>query len=98
MSRTLTPGAKNYHLNSGKLEFLALKWAVTNKLGDYLLHGPAFEIYTDNNLLTYVLTTAKLNATGLRWVTELANFKFKIHYCSGAKSKDADYLSRHPKA
>lgn len=95
-SRTLTPAEKNYHLHSGKLEFLALKWAVTEKFRDYLLHGPAFDIYTDNNPLTYVLTSAKLNATGLRWVAELANFKFKIHYRSGKKNKDADYLSRHP--
>ena len=27
-SRTLTPAEKNYHLHSGKLEFLALKWAI----------------------------------------------------------------------
>ena len=94
-SRTLTPAEKKYHLHSGKLEFLALKWAATDKFKDYLLHGPAFEVYPDNNPLTYVLSTAKLNATGLRWVAELANFKFRIHYRSGAKNKDADYLSRH---
>ena len=28
-SRTLTPSEKNYHMHVGKLEFLALKWAVT---------------------------------------------------------------------
>ena len=28
-SRTLSDAEKNYHLHSGKLEFLALKWAVT---------------------------------------------------------------------
>lgn len=28
-SRTLSPAEKNYHLHSGKLEFLALKWAIT---------------------------------------------------------------------
>ena len=27
-SRTLSPAEKNYHLHSGKLEFLALKWSV----------------------------------------------------------------------
>ena len=27
-SRTLTPAENNYHLHSGKLEFLALKWAI----------------------------------------------------------------------
>ena len=74
---------------------MALKWAITDRFRDYLLYGPPFEVYTDNNPLTYVLTTAKLNATGLRWVADLANFKFKIHYRSGVKNKNADYLSRH---
>ncbi len=35
-SRTLTTAEQNYHLHSGKLEFLALKWAVTEKFQDYL--------------------------------------------------------------
>ena len=95
-SRTLTPAEKNYHLQSGKLEFIALKWAITNRFRDYLLYGSPFDVYTDNNPLTYVLTTAKLNAAGLRWVADLANFKFKIHYRSGIKNKNADYLPRHP--
>ena len=30
-SRTLSPAERNYHLNSGKLEFLALKWVVTEQ-------------------------------------------------------------------
>lgn len=32
-SRTLTPPEKNYHLNSGKLEFLSLKWAICKRFG-----------------------------------------------------------------
>ena len=95
-SRTLSPAEKNYHLHSSKLEFLALKWAVTEKFADYLYHGPSFDVYTDNNPLTYVLTTAKLNASGLRWVARLADFNFSIHYRAGKKHIDADYLSRHP--
>ena len=63
-SRTLTPAEKNYHLHSGKLEFLALKWAICDRFRDYLYYAPEFTVYTDNNPLTYVLTTAKLNATG----------------------------------
>ena len=93
-SRTLTPAEKNYHLHSGKLEFLALKWAIVDKFADYLHYGPAFDVFTDNNPLTYVLTTAKLNATGLRWVSQLADFQFSIHYRSGKKNIDADFLSR----
>lgn len=34
-SRTLTPAEQSYHLHSGKLEFLALKWAVCDKFRDY---------------------------------------------------------------
>ena len=94
-SRTLTPAEKNYFMHSGKLEFLALKWAVTEKFHDYLINGKDFEVVTDNNPLLYVLTTAKLHATGLRWVASLANYRFTIRYRSGKKHVDADYLSRN---
>ena len=42
------------------------------------LYGGHFEVYTDNNQLTYILTTAKLDATGQRWVASLANYNFKF--------------------
>ena len=77
-SRSLSPSEKNYYLHSGKLEFLTLKWAVTEKFRDYLYYTPEFTVYSDNNPLTYVLSTDKLNATGHRWVSELADFNFKI--------------------
>ena len=97
-SRSLTTSEKNYHLHSGKLEFLALKWSVTEKFRDYLGYGPPFTILTDNNPLTYVMSTAKLHATGLRWVSDLANFQFSIKYRQGKQSVDCDFLSRNPKA
>ena len=50
----------------------------------------------DNNPLTYVLTTAKLDATGQRWVASLANYNFTITYHSGKHNVDADALSRIP--
>ena len=93
-SRTLSEAEQNYHLHSGKLEFLALKWAITERFSDYLRYGPPFKVYTDNNPLTYVLTTAKLNAVGMRWVTELGEYQFTIHYKRGKENLDADYLSR----
>lgn len=95
-SRTLTPPEKNYHMHSGKLEFLALKWAVCERFRDYLYHAPQFTVYTDNNPLTYVLSTAKLNATGHRWVAQLADFNFSIKYRPGRYNADADGLSRMP--
>lgn len=95
-SRTLTPAEKNYHLHSGKLEFLALKWAICDKFRDYLYYAPTFTVFTDNNPLTYVLSTAKLNAVGHRWVGELADFHFTIKYRPGKSNTDADTLSRYP--
>jgi transposase InsO family protein len=95
-SRTLTPAEKNYHLHSGKLEFLALKWLITEQFRDYLYYSPKFTVFTDNNPLTYILTTAKLNATGLRWVGELSDFNLDIKYRPGRSNTDADSLSRLP--
>jgi hypothetical protein len=95
-SRTLTPAEKNYHLHSGKLEFLALKWAVCDRFRDYLYYAPYTDVYTDNNPLTYALTSAKLDATRQRWVAELADFNLKLHYKPGKQNSDADALSRLP--
>ena len=95
-SRSLTKAEKNYFLHSGKLEFFALKWAICEHFRDYLYHAPDFIVYTDSNPLTYVPTTAKLNATGHRWVSELADFSFDIKYRPGHSNKDADALSRFP--
>lgn len=94
-SRTLTPTEKSYKLHSGKLEFLALKWAITERFRDYLFHAPHFTVYSDNNPLTYVTKSAKLNATGHRWIAELADYRFTIKYRPGTANRDADFLSRH---
>ena len=93
-SRALTPAERNYHLHSSKLEFLALNWAITEHFRDYLYYAPHFTVYADNNPLTYVLTKARLNATGHRWVAELADFHFTIKYRPGKANRDADALSR----
>ena len=60
-SWVLTMHEKNYH--STKLEFLALKWAITDHFKEYLLDQP-FLVKTDNNPLTYIMTTPHLDATG----------------------------------
>ena len=46
-SRTLTPPEKNYHAHSCKLEFLALKWEITEQFKDYLYYVPQFTVYAD---------------------------------------------------
>lgn len=89
---TTSPAEKKYNLHSGKLEFLAMKWAICELFWDYLYYAPSFVVYTDNNPVTYVHTTAKLNTTSHRWVTELANYKFFIR-CPGKTNTDVGGLS-----
>ena len=90
-SRTLSPSETNY--SAHKIEFLALKWAITEKFHDYL-YGARVTVHTDNNPLTYVLTSAKLDCTGHRWLAALAAYQFDLKYISGRQNRDADALSR----
>lgn len=94
-SRGLSKSEMKYPAH--KLEFLALKWAVTEKFSDYL-YGTHFTVVTDSNPLTYVLTTAKLDATGYRWLSALSTFSFQLQYRAGKQNIDADALSRRPHA
>ena len=90
-SRSLNVHERNYH--SSKLEFLALKWAVTKHFQEYLMYKP-FVVRTDNNPLTYVFTTPNLDATGHRWVESLAQANFTLQYQKGRDNSVADALSR----
>ena len=74
-SQTLSKSERNY--DAHKLEFLALKWSVTERFHEYL-YGGHFDVYTDYNPLAYILATAKLDATRQRWVASLANYNFKF--------------------
>ena len=64
---------------------------------DYL-YGSSFAVITDNNHLTYVYTTAKLDATGQRWVASLSGYNFTVWYRNGKNNADADGLSRRQEA
>ncbi|KAK7883916.1 hypothetical protein WMY93_027039 [Mugilogobius chulae] len=92
-SRGLSRSESRYPAH--KLEFLALKWAVTEKFSDYL-YGTSFTVVTDSNPLTYLLTSAKLDATSYRWLSALSTYSFKIIYRAGRQNTDADALSRRP--
>ena len=91
ISRSLSPSERKYPTH--KLEFHAFKWAITDKFHEYL-YGAEFQVFTDNNPLTYILTTAKLDSTGHRWVVALSNYTFSISYKPGKNNTDVDALSR----
>ena len=89
-SRSLTQSETKYLVH--KLEFLCLKWTITEQFHEYL-YGNTFDVYTDNSPLTYVLSSAELDAMGHRWVTSLANYNFHLHYHLGrARWKQMLYL------
>ena len=60
-------------------------------MNTYLYGSKPFEVF---NPLTYVLTSAKLDACGQRWVAKLANYNFTIKYRCGQSNVEADALSR----
>ena len=86
-SRSLSRSEANY--SAHRLEFISLKWAISEKYHE-------FTVLTDNNPLTYVLTTAKLDATEHRWLATVAAYDFNIIYRPGSRNTDADSLSRLP--
>ncbi|XP_076439171.1 uncharacterized protein LOC143278045 [Babylonia areolata] len=79
--------------SSMKLEFLAMKWAITEKFRHYLI-GATFVVLTDNNPLVR-FQTAALGALEQRWASQLAQFNFEVKYRPG-RANPADALSRLP--
>ena len=75
-----------------------MKWAVTEQFHEYLTpygkNRNEFIVRTDNNPLTYIFSTASLDAAGQRWVAKLANYNFSLEYHKGQDNMVADFLSR----
>ena len=86
---------QRYHSN--KQEFLALKWAVTEQFHEYLSpygkNRNEFIVCTDNPL-TYIFSSANLDAAGQQWVACLASYNFSLEYQKGKDNTVADFLSR----
>ena len=80
-SWVLTTHEKNYHSTKPE-EFLALKWAIMEHFKEYLLYQP-FLVRTNNNPLTYIMSTPNLDATGHCWVSVLAKNNFWLEYQKG---------------
>ena len=89
-SQSVITHERNYH--STEVEFLALKWAVTEQFQEYLLWKP-FIVKTDSNLPTCIMTTPNFDATWHHWVEALARFNFSIQYQKGRDNAATDALS-----
>lgn len=61
---------------------------------DYLYYSPYFHAYNDKNPVSYVIILEKLTATGQRWVNQLTELTFSIHYKPEKQNMIADTPSR----
>ena len=86
---------QRYHSN--KQEFLALKWAVTEQFHEYLSpygkNRNEFVVHTDNNPLTYIFSSANLDAAGQQWVACLTSYNFSLEYQKGKDNTVVNFLS-----
>ena len=91
----MTETEQRYHSN--KQEFLVLKWAVTEQFHEYLSpygkNRNEFVVRTDNNPLTYIFSSANLDAARQRWVAQLASYNFVLEYQKGKDNTVANFLS-----
>ena len=87
---------QRYHSN--KQEFLALKWVLTEQFHEYLSpygkNRNKFVVHTDNNPLTYIFSSANLDAAGQCWVAHLASYNFFLEYQKGKDNVVANFLSQ----
>ena len=87
---------QRYHSN--KQEFLALKWSVTEQFHEYLSpcgkNRNKFVVRTDNNPLTYIFSSANLDAAGQHWVAHLTSYNFSLEYQKGKDNTVADFLNQ----
>ena len=94
-SHIMNETEQRYHSN--KQEFFALKWAVTEQFHEYLSpygkNRNEFVVHTDNKPLTYIFSTANLDAAGQRWVAHLTSYNFALEYQKGKDNTVADFLS-----
>ena len=94
-SHVMNETEQRYHSN--KHEFLALKWAITKQFHEYLSpygkNQNEFVVCTDNNLLTYIFSSANLDAAGQWWVAHLASDNFSLEYQKGKDNTVVDFLS-----
>ena len=94
-SHVMNKTEQRYHSN--KQEFLTLKWAVTEQFHEYLSpygkNRNEFVVCTNNNPLTYIFSSANLDAAGQHWVACLASYNFSLEYQKGKDNTVTDFLS-----
>ena len=90
-SRTLTEVARNWPTHEREM------FAIVDSIIEwkYYLEGlQSFMVETDHKPLIHMMQQRDLSAKQLRWITKLANFKFRLVYKPGSTQVVSDWLSR----
>jgi hypothetical protein len=92
-SKALSKVERNY--SATELECMVLHHSILH-FYIYLACGPIFDVYSDHNSLRHMYSkqTATNNGRLNRYLIELQEFRFRLHYKAGVVNSDADYLSR----
>jgi hypothetical protein len=92
-SKALSKAERKY--SATELECMVLHHAILH-FYVYLACGPIFDVYSDHCALKYMYQkqTATNNGRLNRYLIELQEFRFRLHYKAGIINFDADYLSR----
>ncbi|CAI7904589.1 unnamed protein product [Closterium sp. NIES-54] len=91
-SRSCNPAEANYSSYEG--EGLAAVWAITHFR--VYLQGRQFELVTDHQPLTWLMTTQALTGRNTRWAMRLQEYDFSIRHRVGKTMQHVDGLSRNP--
>lgn len=90
-SRVLTQ--VEYRYTTTEKELLAIIYSII-KFRVYLI-GWKFEVITDHQALTFLLSTPYQNARLMRWILFLQENNFDITHCKGSDNLVADFFSRN---
>ena len=91
-SHKLQPSEKLYPPH--EREMLAVVKAL-NEWRHYLL-GHTFDLYSDNEAVTYFLKQPSLTPRQARWVQLFSEYDFNLYHLPGKDNFEADALSRRP--
>ena len=91
ISRVLTPAERNY--STTDREMLAILYAI-RKIRCYV-EEHQFIIKTFHMALKYIQSIKELTGRLARWILELQEYDFEIHYKKGSLQVVADALSRN---
>ena len=74
------------------MELAAIDFAL--KIWCHYLYGEQFGVFSDHKILKYIFTQRNLNIRQSRWMENLEDYDFTLHYHPNKANVVADALSR----